>query len=153
MARRSMATWPLLLAALGSLSGCGQRCPSFGEKRDDLPASASSGPLTIALRATRIGQTNGAPAVLSFWSSGFVHEAADDGTFGLTITDVDGNSVAHPVPTPAVYSDPFVTVRMQDERGTPLPPGLYRITLTDGPEREHRQVSARFEIVHCALYY
>ncbi len=142
MTPRLMATCsPLVIAVLVSLSGCGARCPAFGEKRDDLPVSASSGPLTINLRATRIGQTINAPALLSFWTSG------DDGAFQLTITDANGIAVAHPDPTPAVHSDPFVLIRLADERGAPLPAGLYGITLTDGPDRT--QVTARFEIVRC----
>ncbi len=147
MTRRSIATWLLLLlAALGSLSGCGPRCPAFGEVRDDLPASVTSGALSIALRATRIGQANDSPAVVSFRWSG------EHGPLALAITDADGKVLAHPKLPPPVNSDPFVNVRAEDEHGAPLPAGLYGITLSP-LSGEAVSVTARFEIVHCALYY
>lgn len=146
----SLCERPFLPSALlpflvGLMYACGPSCPASREIRDDLPATASAGAMTVMLRATRIAQANDSPAVLALrWSP-------TEESVHLTISDCSGTVLSHPSANGAQRSDGFVLIRALDGNGNALPPGLYEVIVSAGEAKA--AVTARFEIAHCALYY
>jgi hypothetical protein len=136
-------THVLALSALVGLYGCGPRCPAANAIRDDLLATVTTDGLTLNLRATRLAQANDSPAALFVTWSGPVEESVQ-----LTLLDADGVVLAHPSAT-GERQDGFNVIRLQNTRGSALPPGLYGISVTSGA----KTATARFEIVHCTVYY
>jgi len=130
------------LSVVAMLCACGPQCPAANAVRDDLPATTATDGLAVTLKATRVGQANDSPGALFVKWSG-----AAEGAVQLTLTDADGTVLTHP--SAQDEREGFHLIRLQNTQGSALPAGLYGITVSSGP----KTVSARFEIVHCALYY